>query len=307
MSAKPHWWIDTDPGVDDAWAILMMRAAEVDVVGVSVVAGTLKLEHTARNALRLVDLFAAPPPVFAGCAKPMIGGLPDAAFVHGADGFGDALLPPPAATLQQAHGAQALIDASFREPLNLLALGPLTNIALALMLDPTLPSRCARFVVMGGAVNGQGNTAIPSAEFNIGFDPEAAAMVFSRWPGIELVDWSLTLRAAPGVRDVLDWLSASAPLARWMRAITHKTEAFVREREAGQWAWADPLAAFVALHPDCARYEHFRVRVECGLGAARGQTIVDRVGISGWQDPMVAIVADIDTSLFHEHMRQALL
>ncbi len=301
------WWVDTDPGVDDAWAILMLRAAAVPIAGISVVGGNVGLPLTGRNARLVADWFSDPPAVFAGAAVPMIGGLPDAAFVHGGDGLGDAQLAPPRSQLQTQHAALALIAASHRQPLNLLALGPLTNVALALLLDPTLPERCRRFVVMGGAVDGCGNTAVPSAEFNIGFDPEAAAIVFSRWSGIELVDWSLTLRVAPGVAAVLDWLAMATPLARWMRAVTHKTEAFVRDREAGHWAWADPLAAYVALCPDDVEYDRFRIRIECGQGAARGQTVVDRVGLSGWRDPIVAIAAAVDREQFHERMRGSLL
>ena len=109
------WWVDTDPGVDDAWALLMLlRSDAVRIEGISVVGGNVGLQHTLRNACRIVDRAPYPVPVHAGAAQPLIGGLPDAGFVHGDDGFGDADLPPAATTPQSMPAVHALIEASMR-------------------------------------------------------------------------------------------------------------------------------------------------------------------------------------------------
>src|SRR5699024_8868760 len=172
---RPRLLIDTDPGVDDALAILM-ASAHADVEALTVVAGNVGLDHTVRNARKLVELADAQTPVFPGCALPLVlPPLDDAALVHGADGFGDVGFAEPAPQAADEHAALALLRLTREHPgeLTLVALGPLTNLALALRLDPSLPERVARLVVMGGAVNGHGNTLSVPAEFNIGCDPEA--------------------------------------------------------------------------------------------------------------------------------------
>ena len=152
--SKPQLLIDTDPGVDDALAILMAYA-HADIAGLSIAAGNVGLAHTVRNARTLVDLVGAATPVFAGCAAPLVRAADeDAAFVHGQDGFGDIGFAEPAAALADEPAALALLRLTRERPgeLTLVALGPLTNLALALRLDPGLPERVARLVVMGGAV-----------------------------------------------------------------------------------------------------------------------------------------------------------
>lgn len=304
------WWIDTDPGVDDAWALLMMLHSDaVRVEGLSVVGGNVGLAHTLANACRVIDRSPYPLPVHAGAAQPLIGGLPDAGFVHGSDGFGDADLAPPLTRPHALPAVQALIEASHRHPgtLNLLALGPLTNIAIACALDPTLPSRCRRMVVMGGAIGAYGNTRVPSAEFNIAFDPEAAAMVFARWQGIELVDWELTMAAAPLASSVDSWLAQARDNAGWMQSITRRTAEFVHGNRFERWAWADPLAALVALQPDAVlEWTSAPLEVALATGPTRGQTVFDWHGLGGFTGPPVRIARKVDTQRFHDAMHAVL-
>src|SRR6185437_16123649 len=209
LMTKPQLLIDTDPGVDDALAILM-AAAHADIAGLSIAAGNVGLSHKVRNARTLVDLIGTSTPVFAGCATPLVRAPEeDAAFVHGQDGFGDVGFPGPAAQLSGESAALALLRLTRERPgeLTLVALAPLTNLALALRLDPTLPQRVARLVVMGGAVTGHGNTGRIPAEFNIGFDPEAAHVVFEAFPTFDLVDWEATLRHAFDDAEFDAWLA----------------------------------------------------------------------------------------------------
>ncbi len=304
------WWVDTDPGVDDAWALLMMMGCEhIKVLGISVVGGNVGLEHTLANALRVVDRAPYPVPVHAGAARPLIGGLPDAGFVHGSDGFGDADLPAAVAVAEALPAALALIEASRQHAgqLNVLALGPLTNLALACALDPQLPSRCRRLVVMGGAIGAYGNTRVPSAEFNIGFDPEAAAMVFGRWPGMELVDWELTMAAAPLSTEVDAWLARRSGAAQWLQGITRSTAAFVHGNGFERWSWADPLAALVAISPSTVtEWRHAPVEIALAQGPTRGQTVVDWHGLGEFSGPPVAIAKAIDIAAFHAAMQKVL-
>lgn len=304
------WWVDTDPGVDDAWALLMLlRSDVVCIEGISVVGGNVGLEHTLRNACQIVDRARYPVPVHAGAARPLIGGLPDAGFVHGDDGFGNADLPPAATRPHSMPAVQALIDAShrFAGELNLLALGPLTNLALAIAVDPTLPNRCKRVVVMGGAIGAFGNTIVPSAEFNIAFDPEAAAIVFARWQGIELVDWELTMAVAPLAAEVDEWLQRPRETARWLHSITRPTAQFIHGHQFERWTWADPLAAWVALQPQSV-LEWSRAPIEVALaqGPTRGQTVIDWHGMGGFRGPPVQMARRIDAIGFHAAMQSVL-
>ena len=304
------WWVDTDPGVDDAWALLMLLHSDaVRVEGISVVGGNVGLAHTLRNACRIVDRSTYPVPVHAGAAQPLIGGLPDAGFVHGDDGFGNADLPPASTVPQSVPAVQALIEAShrFAGELNLLALGPLTNLALAIALDPTLPSRCQRLVVMGGAIGAFGNTIVPSAEFNIAFDPEAAAIVFARWPGIELVDWELTMAVAPLASEVDEWLARPRDTARWLHGITRPTAQFMVSNQFERWTWADPLAAWVALQPQAVlQWSQAPIEVALAQGPTRGQTVIDWHGMGGFRGPKVSMARRVDPAGFHAAMQSVL-
>ena len=176
--------IDTDPGVDDALALLMaFNDPRFDVVGLTIAAGNVGLDHTVANALKLCEVCGVDVPVFPGADAPMVHPARDAAYVHGRDGFGDTGYVPASRQAEAEHAALAILRLSHEHAgkLLLVALGPLTNVALALKLDPTLPSRIARCVIMGGSVTAHGNIT-PAAEFNIAFDPEAAHIVCSAFP-----------------------------------------------------------------------------------------------------------------------------
>lgn len=298
--------IDTDPGVDDALALLMAYA-QADVAALTIAAGNVGLGHTVTNALRLTELVAADTPVFAGCAEPLVLPSADAAFVHGADGFGDAGLPLPSRTAEAEHAALALIRLTQENPgkLTLVALGPLTNLALALRLDPTLPQRLARLVIMGGAVTGRGNTSVP-AEFNIGFDPEAAHIVFSSWPQFELVDWEATMRHGIPLDRFEAWLAAGDARGKLYDAISRKIRVFMRERGRPGIVLADALAMAVVLDPDCVRRaEHRHVAIELGGSLTRGATVVDWDGRSG-RPANARIVLDVDQARFEAMIAGAL-
>jgi len=304
--------IDTDPGVDDALAILMCFAApDIEVKALTVLGGNVALADTVRNACVLADHAraknpCAPVKVYAGVARPLIGAAPDAAFVHGTDGFGEAKIPAPLTQPEALHAALAIIELAdkFAGELEILALGPLTNIAIALALDPTLPSKVKRLVIMGGAITGKGNiTAF--AEFNIAVDPESAQSVLTGWPNAELLDWEATMQNAPSIAQTETWLASSSANARLMHAISRKTLAFhlsIAETGLGQaaaWTWADPLAAFVAIRPDLCVFDDFGVEVIM-QGSARGATMLDQ------RKSDVRVTTNVQMLEFHALMKACL-
>ncbi len=298
MPANPLL-IDTDPGVDDALAILMAYA-HGEVAALTVTAGNVGLVHTLDNALGLVELAAADTPVFAGCAVPLVLPAEDAAFVHGRDGFGDTGRTRSARTAQAEHAALAILRLARQRAgkLTLVALGPLTNLALALRLDPDLPKRIGRLVVMGGAVNGRGNTSRVPAEFNISFDPEAAHVVFSEWPAFELVDWEATLQHGLEFEAIERWLAADDPRARFYAAISRRTRDWTRAHGRPRLAVADALAMAVALDPGIVRRSaRHHVAVELAGTLTRGATVVDWEDRSG-RPPNAQIVLGVDQARF---------
>jgi purine nucleosidase len=309
MTDRIPLYIDTDPGVDDALALLMAFDSPAhEVVGLGIAAGNVGLEHTVRNALKLCEVANRNDvPVFAGCPAPLLHAAPDAANVHGNDGFGDVGYAPVARNADAEHAALALLRLSHEHAgkLLLVALGPLTNIALALTLDPSLPERIGRFVVMGGAVTGHGNIT-PTAEFNVYFDPEAAHLVFSGFPRFDLADWEATMRHGFAHAGIDAWVAAESPRARFYDAISAHTRRWAAQRRGELWHSADALAMAWALAPEGAtRVEERPVVVDLAHGAARGLTAVDWDRRFGAADN-ARILLDYDQAAFEARVRSAL-
>jgi purine nucleosidase len=305
---RPQLLIDTDPGVDDALAILMADA-HADIAGLSIAAGNVGLVHTVRNARLLVDLLGTATPVFAGCATPLVRAPDeDAAFVHGRDGLGDVGFPAPKTELADESAALALLRLTRERPgeLTLVALAPLTNLALALKLDPGLPGRVARLVVMGGAVTGHGNTGRVPAEFNVGFDPEAAHVVFEAFPSFDLVDWEATLRHAFDDTEFDAWLAAGDQRARFFERVVATARRYNSGRDRKGLIAADALAMAVAIDPSIiTRSETRAVAVELDGRLTRGATVVDWAGRLG-QPARANIVLEVDHERFGAMVRRAL-
>ena len=254
--------IDTDPGVDDALAILMaFNDPRHEVVGLTIAAGNVGLRHTVRNALKLCEVAGRDDvPVFAGTPEPLLHPAPDAADVHGNDGFGDIGYAPSARNVEGEHAALAILRLSHVHAgrLLLVALGPLTNLALALKLDPTLPQRVARLVVMGGAVTAHGNIT-PAAEFNIAFDPEAAYIVFSAFAHVDLADWEATL-----AHGLPPWNAGCRPIPRVRRSTARsrrkpgcgrRTAAAITGIRPMPWPWPMRWSPMVPAKPSPVRWQ----------------------------------------------------
>lgn len=309
MSEKIPLLIDTDPGVDDALALLMAFDDNAhEVVGLTVAAGNVGLHHTVANALKLCEVAGrADVPVFAGCAEPLLHAAPDAAYVHGRDGLGDVGFSPATRGAEAEHAALAILRLSHAHAgrLVLVALGPLTNVALALKLDPSLPQRVARLVVMGGAVTAHGNIT-PAAEFNVYFDPEAAKIVFEAFERFDLSDWEATLAHGFGHGDFAGWLAAGDARAAFYADISRHTREWAEGLRGPHWHCADALAMAFALAPGGATETRERpVEVALAAGPGRGVTVVDWNRQTGQPD-RARILLRYDQAAFEARVRRAL-
>jgi len=289
--------IDTDPGVDDALAILMATSRpDVSVEAITTVAGNVGIERTTTNAGAILDVAGVDAPIHRGASGPLIGRAIVAESVHGTDGLGDAGRSTTTRRPAEQLAAVALVEMARRDPgqLTLVALGPLTNLALATRLDPAVTQHFAELIVMGGAVRATGNSSAV-AEFNIHADPEAAAIVLEEWPRVTLVTWEATLASAlPG--DLIAGSPAHGPRADFYRAVRAHADRYLREvLGTSDLLVADPLAMAVALDRSIVtRATDRHVHVELQGAHTRGQTVVDWNVTPGLGETSVRIVEDVD-------------
>ncbi len=301
--------IDTDPGVDDAHAIMMALAhPNVQVEAITTVAGNVSVDKTTANALKILDVMNAGIPVYPGSAHPLIAKDRHAEYVHGQDGLGDAGILPSQRSAETEHAASALVRLANQNPgeLTLVAIGPLTNLALATRLDPDLPHKYKRLVVMGGAIRSQGNTT-PTAEFNIYTDPEAAAIVFDAWRGLTLVSWETTLEHCFTAEQVDALLAVNSPRAEFFRKISGNTLAFIEQFLGRRMLFAaDFLAMAAAVEPEMvlSAQDCFAQVELCGQ-YTRGQTAVDWSRLLN-EEPNVCLVLKLDGERLFELFKMAL-
>ena len=281
MSARPMI-IDTDAGVDDALAILMALAdPSVEVVGITTLNGNVSLPNVERNVGTILNAFGAGHiPIYRGAARPLLVDAPDAADIHGADGLGDAGLRAPR-DLESTHAALGIIELAKRYPgCTLVTLGPLTNLAIALSLEPNLAQYIGKTIIMGGAPKATGNITA-TAEFNIYVDPEATALVLSRGNlQPTMVTWENTLDH-PILWDRWEALLDAGDMGkRFVRPMCTNLMNWAKTRNRPGMLMADPKAMAVALDPSCATVSHVYIEVDCGTGIGRGMTAVDPIGFS---------------------------
>lgn len=275
--------IDTDTASDDAVALMMaLRAPDVTVAAITTVAGNVPLAQATRNALTVVERAGADVPVSAGLDRPLLRERSPATFFHGQDGMGDLDLPPPGRTQTSEHAVDTLLRVidRYAGAVTLVTLGPLSNIAAALLRAPELAGKVAECYMMGGAANTIGNIT-PAAEYNIWCDPEAAELVFRSGLPILMVGHEHSLGEAVLTRPELDVLRQQSELARL--AVDCNAAAYVAStewlREAGL-TQPDPVTMAVAIDPSiCTRRERCWIGVETAGELTRGMTVVDRWGV----------------------------
>lgn len=289
--------IDTDPGIDDALAIaLALRSPELRVLGVTSVYGNATVARTTRNARHLLERLGAGVPVFAGADRPLVRELAVAAETHGEEGLGYAALPglAPGAPVNEAPIAILSLLADSPEPVTVVALGPLTNLALTVALDRERCRRSIREVIwMGGSAGAPGNTT-PVSEFNAWCDPEAAQSVLQCGIPVRMVGLDATrcvLMPAPLVEELS---RHPDPSVRWWASMWQFYVEFHRRSERLEGCiMNDPLAVALLAQPGLARFESMYAEVDCGRGLTRGQTICDRFGFAG-RAPNVSVCLQAD-------------
>ena len=278
--------IDCDPGQDDAIALLLALSApeQLDLLGITTVAGNVTLDKTQRNA-RIVCEWAGRPEigVYAGCERPLFRTPVSARSVHGDEGLHGPRLHEPAMPLQARNAVTYLIEtlATRAEPLTLCTLGPLTNVALALAQAPSLATRIQEIVVMGGAMSEGGNVT-PCAEFNFYADPHAARIVLASGIPVTLVPLDLTHQVLASAERVQRLAAAGTQAARrCTEIIASYGHAASRRFGAGGAPMHDPCVIAYLLAPQLFSGRLVNVVVETSSALCMGASVVDWWGITG--------------------------
>lgn len=314
-------FIDVDTGIDDAYALLYAAAeARHGLVGVSTVVGNVSLAHATRNTRAVLELAGrADVPVSPGAAMPLAPGPNDARSVHGTTGLGHASLPEPAGSTDETHAVDAMIAAAraYRGRLILVATGPLTNVALAVMREPELPRLVKRFVIMGGAYREPGNVT-PAAEFNIWHDPEAARIVFRAFGAeggapVTAVGLDVTHKTTIDGADLEALAARTGKTARAqeiMRFLSDSARFYFErmERRTGRrfLIMHDPLAVAAALDPTLIETRPAVVDVETAGRLTTGATVADW-DMRSDRPANAEVAVDVDAERFRAVFFEAML
>ena len=313
--------VDTDPGVDDAMALLMAfaDAAGVELLGLTTIYGNVPTARAAQNALALCELAGrgGEVPVAVGAHGSSRGALKEriADFVHGADGFGNSDHPPPQGKPIAQSAAQFICEQAERHPgeVVLLMLGACTNLALAMQWDPSLAQKLKRVVILGGAFNINGNVN-PAAEANIFGDPEAADYVLSSGANVDLVPLDATHSCIFSAAQREGLLSSPYPWGGWLHRITDFYLGYHRRAyDLDGFYLHDPAAYTAVLRPELFSWHSGAVRVCCDDGSImRAKTMLD-MGVKEWMGenpwtgrPKVRVALSCDGAAVSEYVHKCL-
>ncbi|WP_299145812.1 nucleoside hydrolase [uncultured Tateyamaria sp.] len=295
--------IDTDPGQDDAVAILLALASpeELDVLALTAVAGNAPLDLTAKNARIICELAnKADVPVYAGCDRPLGRDLVTAEHVHGKTGLDGPDLPDPKMPLQDEHAVDYIIDTLRSEAsgtITLCPLGPLTNIATALQQAPDIAERVQQIVLMGGAYFEVGNIT-PAAEFNIYVDPEAADIVFKSGIDIVVMPLDVTHKALVTKSRNDAFRALGTPTGIAVAQMTDFFERFDKEKYGSEGApLHDPCVTAYLIDPDLFTGRHINVEIETQSPLTRGMTVADWWRVTD-RPPNATFIGDLDADGF---------
>lgn len=293
--------IDTDTASDDAVALVMaLNHPDVRIEAITVVAGNVSLKQGVQNALYTVERCGKQVPVYEGLEKPLLRPLETAQYVHGQDGMGDIDLPLSGRRPADGHAVNVIIDTirRFVGEITLVTLGPLTNVAVALLRDPSTASKVEKCVIMGGIGFGHGNV-VPAAEYNVWVDPEAAKIVFESDLPIVMVGWDVSQRFATFNDEEAEKIRSVSPLGQFCVDIQRCLREFgMNELKLVGFDLPDPIAMAVALDPKVATVtKRLHVAVETRSELTRGATVVDHLGITG-QEPNAEVVLEASRERF---------
>lgn len=295
--------IDTDPGQDDAVAILLALASpdEIEVLGITAVAGNVPLALTQRNARMVCELAGRPDiPVFAGCDRPLGRDLVTAEHVHGKSGLDGPVLPDPQMPLQDRHAVDFIIDTLRAEPsgsVTLCPLGPLTNIAMAMEKAPDIIPRIRQIVLMGGAYFQVGNIT-PAAEFNIYVDPQAARIVFRAGVPLVVMPLDVTHKALVTAERNDRFRALGTPVGVAVAQMTEFFERFDKEKYGSLGApLHDPCVTTWLIRPDLFTGRHVNVEIETQSELTMGMTVADWWRVTT-RAPNALFMGDVDADGF---------
>jgi purine nucleosidase len=301
--AKHRIIIDTDPGQDDAVAILLALASpdEIEVLGITAVAGNVPLALTALNARKVCELAGRPDvKVFAGCDRPLRRDLVTAEHVHGRTGLDGPELPEPVMPLQDQNAVDFIIETLRREPagtVTLCPLGPLTNIATAFERAPDIVDRVREIVLMGGAYFEVGNIT-PTAEFNIYVDPQAAEVVFRTGVGLVVMPLDVTHKALVTKPRNDAFRALGNPVGVAVAEMTDFFERFDKEKYGSLGApLHDPCVTAYLIRPELFSGRHINVEIETGSELTMGMTVADWWRVSG-REANALFMGDVDADGF---------
>jgi purine nucleosidase len=310
--------IDTDPGIDDAVAILLALASpqEIEVLAITTVAGNVPVSRTTRNALKVIALAGAGTvgdaneqrasssriPVYAGAAGPLQGKAISAEHVHGVTGLDGHALPEPVTAAAAGFAPDRIVEIVLSKPagsVTLCCIGPLTNIALALRQEPTLGARFGEIVIMGGARREGGNIT-PCAEFNVYADPEAARAVFECGANLTLIPLDCTHRLLTSAARLARLEAPGTPLARTLGDLLRFNKQ-QNERRCGTDGAPlhDPTTVAYLLQPGLFSGRRVHVAVECDSPLTRGMTVIDWWQVTG-RTPNAQVLDEVDADGFFE-------
>ncbi|KAK1426013.1 hypothetical protein QVD17_14680 [Tagetes erecta] len=277
--------IDTDPGIDDSMAIMMaFQTPKLEILGLTTIFGNVSTKDATRNALLLCEIAGCPSvPVAEGSAEPLKGGAPEIQdFIHGSDGLGNLNLPSPKSKKVEKSAAEFLVDKVSQYPgeVSILALGPLTNLALAIKRDSSFVTKVKRVVILGGAFFALGNIN-PAAEANIYGDPEAADIVFTSGANIDVVGINITTQLKMSDEDLDELKQSKGRHAQFLwNSSKFYRDWHVKSDSVYGIFLHDPVCFVALIRPDLFTFKKGVVRVET-QGLCVGHTLMDQ-GLKSW-------------------------
>ncbi len=299
--------LDVDTGHDDAVAIMIAASApELTLEAITVTAGNQTLDKTLSNTLNLCDALGIEAPVFAGMTKPLMRDLVPAARIHGESGLDGPVFQPRKKIAEKEHAAVALARMVTEAPpnsLTLIAVGPLTNVAMAIRLEPTVATKLRELIIMGGSI-GRGNVT-PSSEFNIHADPEAAAIVFSSGAPITMVGLDVTTKITLDEARLASLSSIGGPAAEIFSKSMGNYMAACRHYLGEYPAMHDPSCVAYAIEPKLMTLREYHVEVEYSGTFTLGRTVVDTAGVTK-KAPNARVGVDADETIFWPLLARAL-
>ena len=310
MGAPRKIIIDTDPGQDDAVAILLaLGSPELDVLGITAVAGNVPLALTEKNARKICELAGRPETsVFAGCTRPLVRRLVPAEHIHGRTGLDGPDLPEPAMPLQEQHAVDFIVETLLAEDekaVTLCTLGPLTNIAAALNRAPEIAPRIRELVLMGGGFFEGGNVT-PAAEFNIHVDPHAAEIVFKAGIPLVVMPLDVTHKALTTARRVESFRALGTRVGIATAELLEFFERYDEEKYGSDGGpLHDPCVIAYLIRPDLFGGRFCNVAIETASELTMGMTVVDWWGVTG-REKNAMVMRDVDSDGFFDLLTERL-